>query len=121
MSVTPKREKSSLEGWAEAIEQSGRQYQEKRAKQRQERCEFLRNYFRENPSRIQRFDEDRVLLWKDDEKNREVILNEKFADDILANEKVLEALWEEIARRASFDEYLLDMLEAECRNSTARS
>lgn len=108
----PKDSDNTLDAWMDVIERTGKRSREEREKLRTERCEYLRAYFNE-PGRIQDLGEDRVIKWNDKdtwEELPEVVLNSLFAEDILKNEKVLEMLWEEIARRGAFDSYLLDMM-----------
>lgn len=108
----PKDSDNTMEAWMDVIERTGKRSREEKEKLRAERCEYLRAYFKE-PGRIQDLGEDRVIKWNDKdtwEELPEVVLNSCFAEDILKNDKVLEMLWEEIARRAAFDSYLLDMM-----------
>jgi hypothetical protein len=111
MSIGPKKESSTLDQWMDVIEKVSKKSREDREKLRTERCEFLRNYFNEKPTRIQDLGPERLIRWVDSESgvDHEVILNSRFANTLLANDKALEVLWEEIARRASFDIYLMDM------------
>jgi len=107
--IGPKQKESTLSDWMDIIHQQGEKSRIEREQLRKERCEFLRNYFAEDASRITDLGDTKLMNWVDGYP----VLNSKFSALILANDQVMEQLWEECARRAGFDDYLRYYLKLE--------
>lgn len=104
-----KQKESSLTDWADVIAAASKESRAQRAAQRAERNEWLRSYFAEDASRIADLGDHKLMSWTDDGPT----LNSKFSEAILRSDRVMEILWDEIARRASFEDYVHGYLNLE--------
>lgn len=98
---------NTLDGWMDSIMQHGEENRKKMQAERVTRLAYMRDWF-SKPGRIADMDDNRLLRWKDECP----VLNRKYAAYVCDNERMLLQIWDEMARRTTFDRLLiLDMQE----------
>lgn len=112
----PKKKKvaetNSLSDWADVIHKMGEESRAKHAKEFAEQVAWMRNYFREDASRVEDLGETLLLSWNEGPFGEaRPTINSRFSDKILGNERVLQDIWAEIVHRNQFDQLLKLSLE----------